>query len=626
MPAIRGASRRGDTGMDMKQDGHAREPSVFELKATFKDPLRRKLFGMTRRSLERFFLLDQVNKIYRMVAESAGDGDFLENAMRVMGLTCEAAPEDIARVPASGPLVCVANHPFGGIEGVVLQALLRRVRPDVKIMANYLLGRMPEMRDLCFLVNPFGTESSFRDNIRPMKESLRWLRDGHVLAVFPAGEVSHLSLPHGNIRDPAWSRTIAGIIRKTEAPVLPVFIEGRNSALFQVLGLLHPRLRTAMLPRELLNKRNTCLRFRIGNVVPFARLARYADDAEMMDYLRLRTYILVNRGDPPAVPWRRPRRAGRRRVVPVSGPLYPELLAEDVCLLPPESVLMETDEFAVHAARAPQLPHLLHEIGRLREITFRREGEGTGRAIDLDPFDQYYVHLIVWNRRKQELVGAYRVGKTDEILPRYGVRGLYTSTLFRYGRKLIDSMGPSLELGRSFVRPEYQRHYSALLHLWKGIGRMVTREPQYRHLFGPVSINNEYNTVSRQMLVAFLRANKFSVDWARYVRPRHPPRRPRTHHWDARIFERTITDPDDMSELIAEIEKDQKGVPILLKQYLKIGGQLLGFNVDPDFSDVLDGLIWVDLLEISPKILARFLGRAEAERFLAHHGRSFNAP
>lgn len=592
---------------------------IFSLSVPFRDPLRRNLFNALRRSVERIFLLDQINRAYEVASQLQPGEDFLAASMRVMQVTPVVEPEDLARIPRQGACMVVANHPFGGIEGLVLLQVLRSVRPDTKIMANYLLQRIPEMKDYGIFVNPFGGHAASVQNIGAIKACIRWLQEGHLLLVFPSGEVAHLDIRRREIVEARWNPTIARIIRKGGAAALPVFVEGRNSALFQMLGLVHPRLRTAMLPREMLNKRGTRLRFRIGTPVPFERLNAIEGDSEMMEYLQLRTYILKGRAADTGAP-----RDRDEKMAPVAPPLYPELIAQDILLLPPECLLIETDDFAVYIARAEQIPRLLHEIGRLREITFRAAGEGTGREIDLDRFDRYYHHLILWNRRKNELVGAYRIGKTDEILARYGKRGLYTSTLFRYRRKLLQQMGPALELGRSFIRAEYQRNYASLLLLWKGIGKLIVREPKYRHLFGPVSINNEYNTLSRQMMEVFLRANNFRTDWARYVKPRNPPARPNPRRWDPRIFQRAIRDPEEVSELIAEIEKDRKGVPVLLRQYLKLGGKLLSFNVDPKFSDVLDGLIWVDLLDTDPRIMVRFIGREAAEAYLRYHGRDLD--
>lgn len=597
--------------------------NVFSLKVSFRDPFRRNLFKVIRRSVERLFFLEQINRIYEAASRMREGEDFIEASVRAMDVTPEVSVEDLARVPREGACMIVANHPFGGIEGLVLLQVLRTVRPDTKIMANYLLQRMPEMEEFAIFVNPFGGKAASAANIGAIKACIRWLQEGHLLLVFPSGEVSHLDLRRREIVDPQWNPTIARIIRKGRASALPVFVEGRNSALFQMMGLLHPRLRTAMLPREMVHKRGSRLRFRIGTPVPYARLEALEGDGEMMEYLQLRTYILKGRAADYNAPAGTPR--GGAAMMPVAEGLYPETLAQDIYLLPPECLLLETEDFAVYAARADQIPSVLHEIGRLREITFRAVGEGTGREMDLDRFDRYYLHLILWSRRKNELVGAYRVGKTDEILARYGKRGLYTSTLFRYRRKLLQRMGPALELGRSFIRAEYQRNYASLLLLWKGIGKLIIREPKYRHLFGPVSINNEYNTLSRQMLEVFLRANNFRTDWARYVKPRHHPARPSPHRWNPRVFQRSIRDPEEISELIAEIEKDRKGVPVLLKQYLKLGGKLLSFNVDPKFCDVLDGLIWVDLLDTDPRIIVRFIGREAAESFLRFHGRELDA-
>ena len=566
-------------------------------------------------------MLDQVDLVYRTIRDDPRykGRDFFDCAMDVLNVRIDVAQADRQRIPKTGSLVIVANHPFGGLEGILLMRILLDQRPDVKVMANYLLGRMPEMATHSILVDPFGTRSASGKNFGPIKEAIRWLRDGRALLVFPSGEVSHLNVHEWRIEDPKWNESIAGIIRHTGASALPVFVEGRNSALFQMLGIVHPRVRTVLLPRELIRRKGTVMRFRIGNAVPFSRLQKIQDVGEMMDYLRLRTYLLMSRSALPKARKRGLKSLFTSREVPVAEPLFPDMIAQDIQLLSPESCLLESSEFSVYGVYASQIPRLLHEIGRLREVTFRAVGEGTGRAIDLDRFDQFYLHLVLWNNEKQELVGAYRLGKSDEIVARYGKKGLYTSTLFRYSRKLLDQMGPALEMGRSFIRPEYQKSYAPLLMLWKGIARICVLHPQYKMLFGPVSINNEYNTISRQMLEGFLRANRFDSRLARYVKPRHPSRRLFHREWDLSILNRTIHSAEDMSNLIAEIEKDGKGVPILLKQYLRLGGRLIGFNVDPKFKDVLDGLIAVDLLDTDRRILDRFLSKKSTEEFLRYH-------
>ncbi len=287
----------------------------------------------------------------------------------------------------------------------------------------------------------------------------------------------------------------------------------------------------------------------------------------------------------------------------------------ELAALPDEAHLLDDGGFQVFCAPASAIPATLTEIGRLREITYRAVGEGTGRALDLDAFDQHYLHLFVWAPRQRAIVGAYRVGPTDRIAAAHGVAGLYTRTLFRYDERLLGKFSPALELGRSFVRAEYQRSYGPLLSLWKGIGRFVVLNPRYRMLFGTVSISPRYSDTSQQLLMQFLRQNHRDEALAELVDATHP-----AHAVD--LPTTTVTLPssmDEMNKLVAACEADGKGVPVLLRQYLKLNAKLLGFNVDASFGDALDALMVVDLATVEPSILRRYLGREGAASFLAHH-------
>jgi len=282
--------------------------------------------------------------------------------------------------------------------------------------------------------------------------------------------------------------------------------------------------------------------------------------------------------------------------------------------------LLQNREFAVYFAKAAQIPDMMQEIGRLREVTFRAVGEGVGRSVDLDRFDDYYHHMLLWSRQKSELVGAYRVGLTPEILPGMGVAGLYTSTLFRYDAKLFSQLGPALELGRSFVRPEYQRQYAPLLTLWKGIGRYLALHPEFAVLFGAVSISNRYCPWSRELLFRFFREPDDHHNLARMVTPR-APFRPRWLRQGPQYAPHSkIQDLDQLTDPIADVEADGKGVPILLRHYSRLGGRILGFNVDRNFSDVLDGLVLVDLRQTDRTVLQRYLGEDGMRAFLGYHG------
>lgn len=150
-----------------------------------------------------------------------------------------------------------------------------------------------------------------------------------------------------------------------------------------------------------------------------------------------------------------------------------ELQQSEIKYLPPSQHLLSSGVMEIYYARSGQIPWLLQEIGRLREITLHEAGEGTGNPVDLDLYDAYYLHLFVWNREKSELVGAYRLGLTDEILGKYGKRGLYTHTLIKYRHNVLARLNPAIELRRSFVRPKYQCSYLALNLLWNGQGTCI---------------------------------------------------------------------------------------------------------------------------------------------------------
>ncbi|MHB8844212.1 MAG: lysophospholipid acyltransferase family protein [Nitrospirota bacterium] len=597
---------------------------IFKLAAPFPDPLRRALFSMMQGPVEHMLAFPRLNEAYADVKRQDDGRSFFDKALDRLGVAYDCPAEDLRRLgQVSGPAIIVANHPFGGIEGLILSSLLTSLRCDVKFMANHLLGIIPEMRDLIITVDVMGGTGSMARNIRPLRECIRHVKCGGMLVVFPAGTVSHLDVRYGAVMDPSWSTAVARLARTTGAAVVPLFFHGTNSAWFQLAGLVHPLLRTALLPGELLNKQRRVVQMRIGPPIPFERLDSFPSDALMTDHLRFRTYVMEHLA--PAAPRRNTPSLSPRMTAVVSeriaAPRNPALMAEEIALLPADQVLVENSDQIVIQAEAGQIPCLLFEIGRLREATFRAVGEGTGKSLDLDRFDDHYLHLVIWNRARREVVGAYRMAKSDEIMGTYGTGGLYTSTLFRYRQDLIERMGPALELGRSFIRREYQRSYAPLLLLWKGIGRYIVRHPRYRTLFGPVSISRDYRDLSRRIMVSYLKAHCYRNDLAGLVRPRTGLRDRPLRGLDTDTAMTVMgRDIDALSSLIAEIEPDGKGVPVLLRQYLKLNGGVAGFNIDREFGNVLDALIIVDLTKTDPKVLPRYLGKDGAESFLAFQG------
>ena len=596
---------------------------IFNLTPNFGGPILRRAVQLVEPALSRVLSLGRLRDLYAGLPKGLTAPEFIDALLAAMEVGIRASSDELARIPKTGPVVVVANHPFGGLEGLVLAKMLLTVRPDAKIMANSLLARVPELRDLLIGVNPFGGPVATGDNARPLRECLTTLKQGGLLAIFPAGAVSSPRLVNGRIdvADAHWSATVARLVRKTQATVVPVRFAGRNSHLFQTLGLLHPALRTLLLPREFVNKQGTTVEARIGSPTPYERLARLAGndkdpDGRIMRYLRLRTALLRDRPHKPRrLPLFFPKQAAacQEALFPA---VHPELLADEIAALPASATLHQTGEFAVIEAKAEQIPLALGEIGRLRELTFRRVGEGTGKACDLDRFDPFYRHLFLWNIEKREIAGAYRIGRTDELLAAHGKAGLYTSTLFTLKTAFFRQIDPALEMGRSFIRPEYQKSYAPLLLLWKGLAQMVVREPRYRILFGPVSISSEYKHASRRLMAGYFEGNASHPALARHVRPKTPLR---GQAWLTRAAKTLVADLDDLLTLIDDIEADRKGIPVLLRQYLKLGGKLLAFNVDKDFSDCLDGLIVVDLLQADRRQLERYMGKDGLAAFQAYH-------
>lgn len=580
-------------------------------------------------SLERAMGITGVNQIYADVHAQLDDLEndeaFFMKTLRVMGVHFELDAAEFERIPKVGPLIVISNHPFGGVDGVVLGALLKGLRKDAKLMGNYLLAEMEGIRGSIIRVDPFGGRTAAQANLKGMREAIHLLKSGGCLGAFPAGEVSSLHLRNRGVVDPPWSTHLVGLAKRTGAQILPVFFEGHNSRFFQYAGLLHPRLRTALLGREFSRAcgREICLK--VGELISPKHLETFEDPQAATEFLRLKTYALEDL--PPKRNRKRLRLPFRsasatQTIEPIAPAQSPHELEQEIKALPASQRLVAHGDFDIYYAGAEKIPTVLQEIGRLREETFRAVQEGTGQASDLDEFDSYYLHLFMWNRVEREIVGAYRIGLADQIVKEHGKRGLYTSTLFRYRSRFLQRMGAAIELGRSFICIKYQKKHASLALIWRGIGEFVVRHPQYRTLFGPVSITNAYNNISKDLMVHFFREHSFDDDMSRYVRPRKPPKSFKMLKGvSLKHIGEAIQSVDSVSAIVSGFEADQKGVPILLRHYLKLNGVLLSFNVDPAFSDVIDGLILVDLCKTDPKILQRYMGKEGYAEFINYHKR-----
>ncbi len=557
--------------------------------------------------------LNQLDKFYAQRPVNADTKTFLRFTLDILGIDYRIAHGSLDSVPKQGATVIVANHPLGCVEGVILAELLLMVRDDIQILANQYLKTVPELDQLFIGVDVFEGKDAVKSNMKALRAANKHLASGGLLLVFPAGEVSQLvDAKQQRLEDKSWSRSVSSLIRKNKATTVPVFISGQNSKRFYMAGKIHPLLRTLLLGRELLNKQAQTIDLSFGQAIKFKELNTLSDD-QVVNYLRLNTYLL-NRETQSVKP-----SSSSERLSPIAAGLPVGELLEELNNLPKESKQLTSGEFDVYCTESQNIPSILHEIGRLRELNFRQVGEGTGLAIDIDHFDHDYLHLFVWDRENQCLVGAYRLGLVDQLIEKRGVAGLYSRTLFNYDQRFIDQMGKSIEMGRSVIAQQYQKSMSALLLLWKGIATFVHKNPDYTHLFGPVSISNDYSDTARQLLAQSMTLHHYDSNCAEYVTPSNPL--PEHHRdWNTSMLT-ALGDLQLLSRVIARIDEG-KGVPVLLRQYLSLNGKLVCFNVDPAFNNALDGLITVDLRDVQEKTLARYMGREQTHEYLTYHANS----
>ncbi len=542
--------------------------------------------GLARPLLRTLGRWSRLDRVHAFMAEHADlrDFAFVEAATAFLGLRFEADEAETARIPASGRLLVVANHPSGALDALALLQLVGRVRRDVKIVANDLLAGVENLAGLLLPVRILGGRPG-AGSVRAVEQALE---AGQCVIVFPAGEVSRLG-PRG-IRDCRWRRGFLRFARATGAPVLPVRVQARNSALFYGASALFKPAGTALLVREMFRRRRQRIVLRVGRPM---RLDPAAEPDELLAQVRRALYALGRWPDPgPGAP------------EPLAPPQPPERLEACVRAM---QVLGETgDGKRICVGRLGLDSPLLHEIGRLRELTFREVGEGTGRRMDVDRHDAHYEHIVVWDAPGRKVAGAYRVARGAPVLAARGLTGLYTASLFDYADDALPRIAQGLELGRSFVAPEYWGGRS-LDYLWQGIGAYLRRHPGVRYLFGAVSMSAALPLHAREQIVAYYA--HYYGDRGQGARSRHP-------------FRYTAAPPcfgeldADTAFRVLKANLDALGatVPMLYKQYTELcepgGTRFLAFGVDPGFGDSIDGLIEVDLHRIRPKKRARYLGDA----------------
>ncbi len=547
--------------------------------------------------------INQVNDLFAQAQPKQGP-DFVDAILEGCGIDIEFDEKELKNIPTTGSFVAIANHPYGGIEGMVLLKILCMVRPDAKLMANFLLKKIPNLSDYFIAVNPFeNVEHS--SSISGLKNTLELLANGTPIGIFPAGEVSTFKVDKQQVTDRLWHPVVGKIIAKAKVPVVPIYFHGNNGLLFNLLSLIHPALRTAKLPSELFNKHGHTIKLRIGKPINVQDIPEYNNAAKLLNFLRARTYALGTGLDEEKKIFN-PRNLFKIKKEPaeIAPAISAEILEKEIAPLREDYRIWVEKNYEVFIAPTSMIPNTIREIGRLREVTFREIGEGTNKASDLDEYDIYYNHLFIWDIEAKMIVGAYRIGLGDEIFYSIGKKGFYLSELFKIKTQFTPILKKSIELGRSWIRKEYQLKPLPLFLLWKGILKYLIDNPRYRYLIGPVSISNSFSNFSKSLIVDYINRNHFDHELAQYIRPR------KKFKVDFSGFDTDLLMAGEdtfkgLDNLISEVETRNMKVPVLLRQYIGLNAKIICFNIDPKFADCLDGFLVLDLEKVPQDILEK---------------------
>ncbi|MBM7037173.1 lysophospholipid acyltransferase family protein [Vibrio ulleungensis] len=533
---------------------------------------------------------------------------FLRYTMDTLGFSLQLDnPEQLASIPKEGACIMVSNHPLGGLEGVAMSEQLLKVRPDLKVLTNQMLKSIPELSDLFIGVDVLASDAR-KANSKGMRELCRHLSKGGAVLIYPSGMVSAPSWSNRQITDRAWSDIVGRLARRYKCPCVPFYVDGRNSNFFYAAGLIHPRLRTALLAKQLINKQGKTFHYRCGNVITAQELDGLSDHQAITHYLRMTSEFLAPQHS------KKHHYQKHAELQPIASlPSHTQQLEKHLEGLSGYR-LVQFKEFSCYCTPYNELGPIMTEIAQAREVTFRAAGEGTGNSEDSDQFDPHYLHLFVWDHQAGKIVGGYRIGRCDEIIAEHGISALYSRSLYHYEESYLKKLGNALEIGRSFVVPSYQRHPRALDLLWKGIGAYVAQNPTYHTLFGSVSISQEHSTLARafisdSMMSAYRAEQEFLAD----IRP-VSPLKVKGKVWSAEILS-SLGNIAVINKLVGHCDAG-KSVPILLRHYLSLNGRFVCFSVNKNFNDALDGLILVDLRKTPSKYLKRYLGEKGSQEFL----------
>ena len=571
--------------------------------------------------------LDKLNNLYDG-GSHLGAVDFLEYLLNDLNIDFEIHEEDLKRIPKTGPFIIVSNHPLGALDGILLMHIILKVRPDFKIMGNFLLHKIKPLEPIVIPVNPFETRKDAYNSLNGMREVLRTLNNDGCIGIFPAGEVSYRD-SEGVLHDREWQDTAIKLIQKAKVPVVPIFFNAKNSEIFYRIAKIHPDFQTAMLPSEMVKKRSKPIQIRIGKPISVKNQQEHQDLQEFKDFLRNKTYLLSSYynkkksikdvlKNPSQIDLSNihlPKISQKNKVKDIVNETATELLQSDLKELRtnPEFLLFTSNNYECFIAKAEQIPNILREIGRLREITFRQIGEGTNDEIDLDRYDNHYHHLFLWDKDANKIVGAYRMAIGAEVYEKYGIKGFYINELFNFEPEIHPFFKKCIEMGRAFVSSEYQQKPMPLFLLWRGIVHITLRNPQQKFIVGGVSISDQFSDFSKSLMIEFMKTHYYDSTVAQFVRAKKEFKVKLTEEEKKFIFDESEADLNKFDKIIDELEPNVLRLPVLIKKYIKQNARVIAFNVDPNFNDAIDGLMYIRVSDIPDSTVQPVLEDIQAE-------------
>ena len=549
--------------------------------------------------------INKVNDLYDKIKDLEGQ-EFFDKLLGELNVKYLAFQEDLAKIPKTGPFILVSNHPLGALDGVIMCKILTEIRPDFKVMGNFLLTKIKPMEPYVISVNPFEKRKEAYSSMSGMREALKHLSEGGCLGIFPAGEVSNKNNEYNEILDKEWQEPALKLIKKAQVPVVPMYFHAKNSKLFYNVSKIHPDLQTLLLPSEMVNKREKPIKIRIGRPVTPKILNEYETPKELGEFLRKKVYMMKSyfedrKSVAEFLKVKNLNISPKEEVVVqniIDETPLAEILADRENLRKKEGkMLFSNGDYEVYFTKFDEIPAMMREIGRQRELTFRAVGEGTNLPFDLDEYDKHYHHLILWDNVAQKIAGAYRMALGSEVMKNYGIKGFYTNSLFDFDQELQPFFKKVIEMGRAYISIEYQQKPLPLFLLWRGIVHVCLRNPEHKFLMGGVSISNRFSDFSKSLMIEFMRSHYFDPAVAQYVHPKNDYKVYLSERDKSLFFEGLDDDLNKFDKLIDDFEPEMR-LPVLIKKYIKQNAKVVAFNVDPNFNDAIDGLMYIRISDL----------------------------